>query len=232
MSSQLKVQWRGLCTAQGDPHYFQSTSLTDSDSQASTVSGLRGVRSGDLMKRSLITFLFFLVFAIPSFAASPLASGRGGPFFEFHTNSLSSFDPDIEGNALVVGGVGFGAAGKKFRIGGGGGGGFLWDASSDVSFGMGYGGVIAEYEVTHWLSTAILIGGGGYAIAKILSETETQTTFEKVSSGGFVLFYPQVNIEVPLKGFMSLTGKIGYFLPNNSRLHSFTVGLALLFGKL
>jgi len=164
--------------------------------------------------------------------AAATGAGRGGPYFEFHTGSLAAFDPTISGNAFVVGGVGYGAAGKTFRLGGAGGGGFLWDSSVDVDFGMGYGGVIGEYVVTKWLNVQMIIGGGGYSIAKVTEQTETTTTLEKISSGGFVLFYPSITFEVNIKKFLTLAGKVGYFLPDDSRLHTLTLGMSLMLGKM
>lgn len=152
---------------------------------------------------------------------------------EFHANSLTAFDSTVQGNPVVVGGVGYGSAGKRFRVGGAGGGGFLFDSSMNVNYGMGYGGVIADYAITPWLGAGVLIGGGGYAVSKVLTETETQTTLEKISSGGFVLFYPMITAEIQLKkNVVSAQFKLGYFLPNNSRLHSFTIGMTMLFGRI
>jgi hypothetical protein len=165
-------------------------------------------------------------------ASAQMASGRGGPFIEAHLKSLAAFDPALSGNTMVVGGKGIGAAGKYFRLGGAGGGGFAWGAGENVSFGMGYGGVLTELTVTKWLTASMIVGGGGYAISRIVSETETTTTFEKVSSGGFVLFYPGIQAEIKLPGYMTLAATLGYFLPTVSRLQSVTVGLSLLMGKL
>ncbi len=156
----------------------------------------------------------------------------GGPFFEYHVAPLSSFSPNLSGNAVVIGGVGYGTLGKNFRIGGGGGGGFVWDASLEVEFGMGYGGVIGEYSITNWMKVNMLIGGGGYSLARILSKTESTTTLEKIASGGFVLFYPGISFEIEVKKFLFLSTKIGYFLPGDARLHSFTLGFTLLIGTI
>jgi len=133
---------------------------------------------------------------------------------------------------VVIGGVGFGYASKTFRIGGGGGGGFLWQGSENANFGLGYGGAIGEYTVTEWLNARLLVGGGGYSIARVLSETNSQSTVQKISSGGFVLFYPSLVAEVKLQGWVYLAFNLGYFLPNISKLQSLTLGLNLMFGKL
>jgi len=161
-----------------------------------------------------------------------MGGGRGGPFLEYHSSSLSKFDPTLVGNPVVIGGAGYGFASKVFRIGGGGGGGFLWDAGDSVNFGMGYGGAIGEYQISTWLTARLMIGGGGYSIAKVLTETDTTRVVEKVSSGGFLFFYPSLAAEMPLDGWVNIAFHLGYFLPNVSKLHSFTVGIHLVFGKL
>ncbi len=170
--------------------------------------------------------------AIPSYAAtSALGGGRGGPFFEYHAGSLSSFDPSISGNPVVIGGVGYGFASKVFRIGGGGGGGFLWNANDNVNFGLGYGGAIGEYVIAPWLSGRLMIGGGGYSVSRVLSQTDSTTVVQKIDSGGFLLFYPSVLAEVNLSGWVNMAINVGYFLPNVSKLQSFTMGIHLIFGK-
>lgn len=158
-------------------------------------------------------------------------SGRGGPFVEYHFSSMSNFDPSISGNPIFLGGVGFGFAAKNFRLGGGGAGGFLWNPSGNVQFGTGYGGVVGEYTLAPWLNARLLIGGGGYAVAKVLTDTDTTTTLQKLGSGGFVLFYPSVSAEFPLDANIKVAVNAGYFLPNITQLESFTVGINFLFGK-
>ncbi len=165
-------------------------------------------------------------------ARSEVANGRGGPFIQFHVKPLSAFDPLLSGNIMVVGGKGMGSITKNFRLGGGGGGGFAWGAGDNVSFGMGYGGVVSEYSITSWLTAGMMVGGGGFAVSRVTSETITSTTYDKISSGGFVLFYPSVEMEIRLRNSMTLVGTLGYFLPTNSRLHSATIGISLLMGKL
>lgn len=158
-------------------------------------------------------------------------SGRGGPFVEYHFSSMSNFDPSIAGNPIFIGGVGFGFAAKNFRLGGGGAGGFLWNPSGNVQFGTGYGGVVGEYTLAPWLNARLLIGGGGYAVAKVISDTDTTTTLQKLGSGGFVLFYPSVSAEFPLDANIKVAVNAGYFLPNITQLESFTCGINFLFGK-
>lgn len=181
----------------------------------------------------LLAALFVFATSAHSFAESAGAGsgGRGGPFFEFHFSPLSVFDGDVTGNPIVLGGEGFGFASKSFRLGGGGGGGFVWNPSENVQFGMGFGGVIGEYMVTPWLNVRLLIGGGGYAISKTIVETDTTRTEQKISSGAFLLFHPSIGAEVSVSTFMKLSARIGYFLPNVSRLQSVTLGIHLIFGK-
>ncbi|MBI3293800.1 MAG: hypothetical protein HYZ71_03600 [Deltaproteobacteria bacterium] len=157
--------------------------------------------------------------------------GRGGPFIAIHTNPLSVFDTDVTGTPVVIGGVGFGSGTKTFRFGGGGGGGFLYNPSDNVTFGMGYGGGIGEYTLTRWLYARLMIGGGGYALAKTVLETESQRILRKLSSGGFVFFYPQLSAEIPVNNIFKLTIQAGYFLPNIGKLQSFTVAANVIFGK-
>lgn len=157
--------------------------------------------------------------------------GRGGPFIQYHGYSLAAFDLEVEGHPLVIGGVGLGSVAKHFRIGGGGGGGFLWNPSENVHFGLGYGGVVGEYSITYWCIARLLIGGGGYALAKVLTQTDTTTTVHKISSGGFILFHPAVHFEIPIHSWIKLSAAVGYFLPNVSKLHSVTLSVNVLFGK-
>ena|SRR3989338_5947930 len=156
--------------------------------------------------------------------------GRGGPFISLHTSPMSDFDPDISGAPVVIGGIGFGSSTKTFRIGGGGGGGFLFNPTENVHFGLGYGGGVGEYQLTSWLFARLMIGGGGYALAKTVLETESQRVLRKLSSGGFVLFYPQLSAEIPIARSIKLAVIAGYFLPNVSRLQSFTVAANFVFG--
>lgn len=166
-------------------------------------------------------------------SAEGMGGGRGGPFIQYHSNSLSSFDPTVSGSPMVIGGVGFGWATKSFRLGGGGGGGFLWNASDNLTFGMGYGGVIGEYVIApNWLNGRLLIGGGGYSVAKITSQSDSQVNFQKLSSGGFIVFHPSISAEVKIHNWMQLAANFGYFLPNIGRLQSFTMGINVMFGKM
>jgi hypothetical protein len=157
--------------------------------------------------------------------------GRGGPFVELHTASLSNFDSDVNGYPIILGGYGFGFTAKNFRLGGGGGGGFVWNPSNNVQFGLGFGGVVGEYVITSWLAARLLIGGGGYAVSKVLLETDTQKTEQKVNSGGFLLFQPSISAEVPIQSWIKIGGSVGYFLPNVSKLQSLSLSLMLIFGK-
>lgn len=194
----------------------------------------RGVRDPYLVMRpnAFLILLLLLLFGSVAFARG-LSSGRGGPYMEYHSSSLGSFDSELVGNTVFLGGVGYGAAGKEFRIGGGGAAGFVWDGGSNIDYGVGYGGIVGEYEVSPWLNVGLMVGAGGYSISKIIAQTNSQVTFQKIASGAFVLFYPTVTAEVKLKkGWLSLGAKVGYFLPNESRLHSFTLGITLLFGKM
>jgi hypothetical protein len=186
------------------------------------------------MRRTVLNAAFAFLLLLPKLIfAEALGGGRGGPFIDFHNASLENFDVGVAGSPVVIGGVGFGWATKAFRIGGGGGGGFLWNATDNVTFGMGYGGVVGEYTISPpWLSARLMIGGGGYSIAKITSQSDTQQTVQKLSSGGFILFHPQINMEVKVGGMAYLSGMIGYFLPNVGRLHSFTMGVNIMFGKI
>lgn len=186
------------------------------------------------MRRLSLFTLAAVVFFMPKVIfGEALGGGRGGPFIDYHAASLENFDMGVAGSPVVIGGVGFGWATKAFRVGGGGGGGFLWNATDNVTFGMGYGGVVGEYTISPpWLSCRLMIGGGGYSIAKITSQSDTQQTVQKLSSGGFILFHPQVNMEVKVGGMAYMSAMMGYFLPNVGRLHSFTFGVNIMFGKI
>jgi len=179
-----------------------------------------------------IALLFASSLALAEGGSLGGGGGQGGPLFEYHFNSVASFDPALSGNPLVIGGVGFGYAAKNFRLGGGGAGGFLWNPSENIQFGMGYGGAIGEYLLTPWLAARLLIGGGGYAVAKVVTQTDTTTTLAKLSSGGFVLFYPSVVAEIPVQNWFKVGVTLGYFLPNVAKLQSLTMGLNFLFGKI
>ena len=182
--------------------------------------------------RGTLVTIGALLFAFVAHGEGGSANGgRGGPFIAVHTNPLTVFDPDVSGTPVVIGGVGFGSGTKNFRMGGGGGGGFLYNPSENATFGMGYGGGIGEYTLTNWLYARLMIGGGGYAIAKTVLETESQRIIRKLSSGAFVFFYPQLSAEIPVNKTFHLSFQAGYFLPNIGKLQSFTIACNVIFGK-
>lgn len=183
------------------------------------------------MRFFLISFLL-LGFFSGSLRAETLGGGKGGPYIQYNNSSLSSFDKEIAGNPLIIGGMGFGWASKKFRVGGGGGGGFLWSGSESAQFGIGYGGMVGEYIIADWLLARMLIGGGGFSVSKIVSETDTTLQVKKISSGGFILFHPQVVADIKIGQWASLGFSIGYFLPNIARLHSPSFSIQLMFGRI
>lgn len=161
---------------------------------------------------------------------STSGGGRGGPFIEYHANPLSRFDSGVSGSPVVIGGIGYAWVTPKFRLGGGGGGGFLWNGSDNLSFGLGYGGVVGEYVIGSWFNARLLIGGGGYSISKVTFETDSNRIVQKINSGGFIVFHPSVNAELKIYSWASLALTAGYFLPNVGKLHSFTAGVNLMFG--
>jgi hypothetical protein len=166
-----------------------------------------------------------------SFAEQSTAAARGGINFAYHFNSLAAFDAELAGTPFVVGGEGFATVFKNFRVGGGGGGGFVWTTSDNIMFGMGYGGVLGEYTPAPWLAIRLLIGGGGYAVAKVTTDSINTQTISKLSAGGFILFYPSVRFEIPLSAIVKISVNVGYFVPNKAQLRSVTMGISLLFGK-
>lgn len=171
-----------------------------------------------------------LLFSAPVRAESQ-AAGKGGPFLMVHATPVSEFDGDLKGAPLVLGGSGVGLASRNFRLGGAGGAGFLWNPSQNIEFGMGYGGILGEYSITNWLNIRLIIGGGGYAISKIVEESQTEKTVEKIASGGFFLFLPSLNADIPLSNSVKLSLGLGYFLPNVSKLQSVTFNVGLNIGK-
>ena len=156
---------------------------------------------------------------------------RGGPLVEYHFANLSAFDSQVSGNPLVVGGVGFGQISKTFHIGGGGGGGFLMNASENLEFAMGYGGLVLEYIMTPWLNGRLLLGGGGYAVQKVVSDTGIDIVVRKLASGGFFLVNPSLNGEIKVSNWMKIVVGLGFFVPTVSRLTSTTFNFNLLLGK-
>lgn len=158
-------------------------------------------------------------------------SARGGAFVQVHTTSLASFDPELGGNPIVIGGEGFAAIGKGFRIGGGGGAGFVWSPTDATQFSLGYGGLIGEYQFFSWLSARLLLGGGGYGVAKTVVDSSAQTTDAKIASGGFLLILPSIGADVALNNAMRLGVRVGYFMPNVSNLQGLLVAIHLTFGK-
>jgi len=164
-------------------------------------------------------------------ARAESASGKGGPFIEYHGSSIANFDPQIGGTPIVLGGSGVGLASRNFKLGGSGGAGFLWNASQNVQFGLGYGGILGEYTITNWLNARLVVGGGGYSVAKVVNETDANKTLEKLSSGGFFLFLPSLNADIALNNGVKLSMGLGYFLPNISQLQSLTFTVALNVGR-
>lgn len=179
-----------------------------------------------------LLLLFVATICSQTYAESGSSGGRGGAFVQMHTNPLSAFDPEMKGTPLVVGGEGFAPLGKGFRIGGGGGGGFLWNASNNSQFAMGFGGLMGDYDANHWLSFRIILGGGGYAVSKTISDTNSLTTEQKLGSGGFLLVAASVGAEVSISSGSKLGFRLGYFLPNVQHLQSLTLGVHLSFGKM
>lgn len=178
-----------------------------------------------------IAMLLGISLCAASLHAESSSTARGGLFFAYHFNPLSAFDSELNGNPFTVGGEGFAQVFQNFRVGGAGGGGFVWASRDNITFGLGYGGVLGEYAVTKWFAIRMLIGGGGYAVAKVTQDSISSSSLSKLSAGGFILFYPSIKFEIPLGAMVKLTTNIGYFLPNKSQLHSVTFGLSLLFGK-
>ena len=164
--------------------------------------------------------------------AEALGGGKGGPFVQYNNKSLSSFDSAMSGNPVVIGGIGFGWASKTFRVGGGGGGGFLWSGNESAQFGIGYGGIVGEYIISEWLMGRMMIGGGGYAVSKVISETDTTVQVQKIASGGFILFHPQIVADLKIGQWASLGFSIGYFLPNVAKLQSPSFSVQLTFGRI
>lgn len=181
----------------------------------------------------LIFAALLLVALVPArLYAEAIGGGKGGPFIQHNSADLSRFDGDISGTPMIIGGYGFGWATKTFRIGGGGGGGFLWSGSETTQFGMGYGGVVGEYLISEWLFARLLIGGGGYSVSKVLVQTDTLLQVQKISSGGFILFHPQIVADIKLSPFSSLGFSLGYFAPNIAKLNSFSVSIQLMVGRI
>ncbi len=177
-----------------------------------------------------LTAMAFLCCLSSILIAENLGGGRGGPFLEYHARSLSVFDTSVSGTPAVIGGVGFGWATRSFRLGGGGGGGFLWNGSDNVEFGMGYGGLVGEYAIAPWLTGRLMIGGGGYSVSKVTSESDSSRTFQKLDSGGFILFHPSLMADIKIHSWCMIAVNLGYFLPNVGKLQSATLGFNLLFG--
>jgi len=181
--------------------------------------------------RSIFWGLFFSLLTSIGFAET-LGGGKGGPFIQYNSTQLSNFDSTISGNPMIIGGMGFGWASKSFRVGGGGGGGFLWSGTESAQFGIGYGGIIGEYIISDWLLTRLLVGGGGYAVSKIISETDATLQIQKISSGGFILFHPQIVADIKISQWASLGFSLGYFMPNIAKLHSASFTIQLMFGRI
>jgi hypothetical protein len=182
------------------------------------------------MRSILVGFLCLFVTSLAH--AEALGGGKGGPFVQYNGTALSNFDSQITGNPMIIGGMGFGWASKTFRVGGGGGGGFLWSGTESAQFGIGYGGVIGEYIISDWLLTRMLVGGGGYAVSRVVSETDTTLQVQKIASGGFILFHPQMVVDIKISQWASLGFSLGYFMPNIAKLHSPSFTIQLMFGRI
>ena len=120
---------------------------------------------------------------------------------------------------------------KNFRLGGGGGVAFLMNSSNSTHFGMGYGGVMAEYSFTAWLSIGLMIGGGAYAISTVNSGSDASSTVSTVSADGFLLVKPDLLVEVPINSWFRLGAAVSLFLPNVSKLQSLNFGLHFIVGR-
>ena len=175
-----------------------------------------------------------LILCIPLSAKAEMSGSsgsRGGPFFEVHLSTVSRFDSSVSGTPVVVGGEGFASVAKNFRLGGGGGGGFLWGSSDNALFGLGYGGIIGEYAPVSWFNLRFMLGGGGYSVSNVTTQTATTRVETKIGSGGFFLLYPSIGFEIPVGSVLKVATRVGYFFPNVSQLESLTVGLTLILGK-
>lgn len=165
-----------------------------------------------------ILFCFF-VFSVIAKAES--GGSRGTMFINYHVGTLSQFTNVPAGNIMTIGGTGVAELFGGLRLGGGGGTSFIIYSAGPVSMGFGYGGIVADFRILKWLSAQCLLGGGGYVLAN------GTTTY---SAGGFLLLHPTITAEIDLSPKSKIGIVLGYFLPNEIRFLSATLGVSYIFG--
>lgn len=170
------------------------------------------------------TFLIFLIlFFSKALFAEGGGGGKGSIFLNYHTGTLSQFSNVPVGNIMTVGGYGVADLFGGLRLGGGGGAGFIIYSASTLSMGYGYGGIVAELRLLKWLTTQCLLGGGGYALSNASGVLQ---------SGGFLVLHPTLTAEIDLSPKTKLGLIAGFFMPNETRLATATLGVSYIFGGL
>ncbi len=160
----------------------------------------------------------------------PLFKSHGGSQVDFHALSLSSFHSQVGGSPISIGGMGCVALSDSICFGGGGAATTTTGGTSNLAFGMGYGGLIFEYYLKTWMAFRVTVGGGGYKISRLVSESENTLQYEKLGSGGFFVVHPKWIGTFRVTKWLTLCPNVGYFITGVPRLSSPTLGLNLFFG--
>ncbi|MBI4208983.1 MAG: hypothetical protein HY538_04675 [Deltaproteobacteria bacterium] len=155
-------------------------------------------------------------------------------FNEINNAAQAAGLPTLSDNIITIGGRGYGTLNRHFRIGGGGYGAFpkseegsRGGTTTQLKFGMGYGGVILDY-VFQWRRTEWalggLMGGGGYNLQ--LNGPST-TNFDEKIRGGFFVLQPHMGVLYKINRWAGVEFEASYFWTNMGDLNgSFGEGVS------
>jgi hypothetical protein len=167
--------------------------------------------------------IFFALILWPLFLKAENGGGRGSVFINYHPSQLSTFATAPGATMVMIGGNGMADLFGGLRLGGGGASGFIVTSPGTLYMGMGYGGIVADYRLATWLSVQCLLGAGGFSLSNAAGN---------IASGGFILLHPTLTAEISITPKSKLGIILGYFLPNEVRLTSATLGVSWIFGAI
>lgn len=167
--------------------------------------------------------VLFTIILLPYLLFAENGGGRGSIFINYHPAQLSSFATAPGATMIMIGGNGMADLFGGLRLGGGGGSGFIVTSPGTLYMGMGYGGILADYRLTNWLTVQCLLGAGGFSLSNAAGN---------IASGGFILLHPSITAEIAVTPKSKLGIILGYFMPNEIRLLSATLGVSWIFGAI